>query len=77
MFAEYPAVGVDWVMARDYCLWAGGRLPTEAEWELASRGPESFVYPWGEEDPTCDHVNMSGCSASPDTQPVGILFIGK
>jgi len=77
VFAEYPAVGVDWVMARDYCIWAGGRLPTEAEWELASRGPESLVYPWGEEDPTCDHVNMSGCSASPDTQPVGNYLMGN
>ena len=77
VFAEYPAVGVDWVMAREYCIWSGGRLPTEAEWELASRGPESFVYPWGKEDPTCDHVNMSGCSASPDTQPVGYYIMGN
>ena len=53
------------------------RLPTEAEWELASRGPESLIYPWGEEEPTCDHVNMTGCSVPPDTQPVGNYFMGN
>jgi formylglycine-generating enzyme required for sulfatase activity len=76
-FSDHTVVGVDWVMARDYCQWAGGRLPTEAEWELASQGPESLLYPWGADEPSCDHVNMGGCYVPPDTQEVGQYRIGN
>jgi formylglycine-generating enzyme required for sulfatase activity len=70
-----PAVGITWYNAAAYCAWAGKRLPTEAEWEKASRGPDGDVYPWGNDEPTCALAHFRGCTP-PTTLPVGSLPAG-
>jgi len=69
-----PVIEASWLGARNYCASIGKRLPTEAEWEFAARGPEGRLYPWGNSLPnkTRAHYNQSwGDMAPVDAHPDG------
>ncbi|MHB1460218.1 MAG: SUMF1/EgtB/PvdO family nonheme iron enzyme [Armatimonadota bacterium] len=76
---SYPMVFVDWQNAADYATWAGVKLPTEAQWEKASRCTDGRVYPWGDMLDVTKFVNSSNSPSSPrpgGSYPSGVSFYG-
>lgn len=60
--AFQPVVDVTWHEANAYCASVGKRLPTEAEWEYACRGPAGYIFPWGNESsPALANTQESTC----------------
>ncbi len=76
---DRPRDSLTWFEARDFCLSRGARLPTEAEWEYAARGPDGLKYPWGNvfvED-NVSYLNNSGYQSAPvGSRPAGVSWVG-
>lgn len=73
-----PVVGVNWYDANTYCEWQGKRLPTEAEWERAAKGPQGNHFPWGHKiDPTrANYGQNEGLTMPVDSYPSGVSGYG-
>lgn len=56
-----PVVGITYDQAMAYCNFVNASLPTEAQWEKSARGPDGNLYPWGDDEPTCDLLNFNNC----------------
>ncbi len=83
VYADFPVINVDWFQAKAYCEWAGGSLPTEAQWEKAGRGTDGRLYAWGDQQPNVVLLNYNGtlsdtsapCSFTSGNSPFGLCDV--
>lgn len=68
-FENHPITCVNWSGSNAFASWIGGRLPTEAEWETASKGRADNIFPWGHKNPDSSLANYGEIVGS--TTPVG------
>jgi formylglycine-generating enzyme required for sulfatase activity len=77
--SERPRENITWTEAKNFCGARGARLPTEAEWEYAARGPEGWIFPWGNtfladsvvyDSNSGDHTSIVG------SKPDGASWVG-
>ncbi len=74
---NHPMNYVNWATAQAFCVWDGGRLPSQAEWEFAARGATGRPFPWGSEAPDNARACWTGPGTSqPSTCPVGSRPMG-
>ena len=74
---DLPRRCITWWEAEAYATWRGGTLPTEAQWEFAARGPDSTIYPWGEDwDPALANVVDSAGAVAVGSYPEGASWVG-
>lgn len=74
-----PRVGVSWHEALAFCESRGARLPTEAEWEYASRGPDGLLFPWGNAfitDNAVYEANSGQLTWAVGSKPGGVSWVG-
>lgn len=76
---NFPRENLLWSEARDFCAARGARLPNEAEWEYAARGPDSLLYPWGnalDDDNLVFDRNTPAQTAEVGSKPGGVSWVG-
>jgi formylglycine-generating enzyme required for sulfatase activity len=74
-----PRDNITWIQAQGFCANVGGRLPSEAEWEYAARGPDGLLWPWGNENPSSGLLNYNeimGGTAPVASFPAGDTWVG-